>query len=96
MSKVTKQQQAISHLENNNLSSAFSMIKSFKLGMSKAEKRIVEIAIEMQTPSKKSFYNGIGICYQDTCNQFCDIINRVFLRDSKKKMVFSKDQLSVQ
>lgn len=60
---VTKTEQAKAFLLSGDLKSCLRIFKTFKVGITKAEKRSIEIAYECLS-GKDSFYRQIGIDVQ--------------------------------
>jgi len=60
MQEITKTQKAINYWLAGEKLKAFAIFKTFKLGLTKDEKRTLEIAHEMLL-GRKSFYKQLGL-----------------------------------
>jgi len=93
---TTKTEQAIKHLENGDLGKATKLLKGFRHGITKDEKRVLELTHEMKSENQRAFYKQLGINYIETCKQFCEIVNRIWLADSKKTITFIDNKLVIK
>ena len=93
---TTKTEQATKHLENGDISKATQLLKGFRHGVNKEEKRVLELTHEMKSENRRAFYKQLGISYEDTCKQFCEIVNRIWLADSKKTITFIDNKLVIK
>lgn len=65
---ITKTDKARNFLKIGDYKSCLRILKSFRIGFSKEEKRILEIAYECLS-GKDSFYRQLGIDVFDSINQ---------------------------
>jgi len=93
---TTKTEQVVKHLENGDINKATKLLKGFKHGITKDEKRVLELTHEMKSENRRAFYKQLGISYEDTCKQFCEIVNRIWLADSDKIIIFINNKLVVK
>jgi len=70
---TTKTSQAIALFVSGNISEALKIFKTFRVGFTKEENRIITIAYEGQT-GRESFYQCIGINISDMNEQAKEII----------------------
>lgn len=71
---VTKTEQLREFWNKGNIKKALSIFKTFKIGISKEDKRTVEIAYETLT-GKGNFYTSIGIDTEAKCNEANQIVS---------------------
>lgn len=92
----TKTEQATKHLENGDISKATQLLKGFRHGLTKDEKRVIELTHEMKSEKRRAFYKQLGINYTETCKQFCEIVNRIWLEDSENTIAFIENKLVIK
>lgn len=94
MKPQSKTDVAIELLEKGEIRKALAILKTFKLDITKPEKRILELAHEMKANMK--FYSQLGMDYQATCLQACEIINRKYLENGKRiLLVFEENEFKI-
>jgi len=71
---TTKTQQLRELWKAGESKKALKIFKTFKIGMSKEDKRTVEIAYEVLT-GKENFYISLGINTEAKCKEATQIIN---------------------
>jgi len=85
--RISKTQQVTELLEIDDIRDALKMLKGFKLGLSKEQKRIIQLAYEMfQSKRKVDFYRSLDIKRKDIFREFCEIVNSIWLKDSNVKI----------
>lgn len=94
MKPQTKTDTAIELLEKGEIRKALAILKTFKLDTSKEEKRVLELAHEMR--NNMAFYTQLGINYQVTCMEACQIINRKYLDNGKRiVLIFELNEFKI-
>lgn len=94
MKPQTKTDVAIELLEKGEIRKALAILKTFKLDTTKQEKRILELAHEMKANMK--FYSQLGMNYQSTCLEACEIINRKYLENGKRVVLkFENEEFKI-
>lgn len=73
---ITKTQQAKDLFNSGEISKALKIVKTFKVGISKDEKRTIEISNECLSGSE-DFYKGLGIDTQKEVNKSIVILKRI-------------------
>lgn len=61
-------------VKNENWPAAFSCARKFFFGLSKDEKRTIEIAADCQDQSKRAFYATIGVNWQEAIEEAKSIL----------------------
>lgn len=74
---ITKTAKAKAYLQSGDIKSCLRILKTFKVGISKDEKRSIEIGYECLS-GKDNFYRQIGIDVQAVITQSRDIAIRYF------------------
>lgn len=75
---ITKTEQAKSFLKNGDLKSCLRILKTFRVGISKNDKRSIEIGYECLS-GNDNFYRQIGVDIQNEISKSRDIATRYFL-----------------
>ena len=68
MAIISKTEQAVSLWKSGNIKEALKIFKTFKIGISKDDKRTIELAYEMLT-GNESFYKSLGIDKTEVSNK---------------------------
>lgn len=79
--KETKTQQAIRLLAGGDIKEALKVFKTFRLGWSKDEKRIIDIACECLC-GKAPFYSSLGIDCEKVVEDAVVLARSKYLRES--------------
>ena len=74
---ITKTAKAKAYLQSGDIKSCLRILKTFKVGISKSEKRSIEIGYECLS-GKESFYRQIGIDVQSIIAESKSIATRYF------------------
>jgi hypothetical protein len=78
----TKTEKAIEFYTEGSFPAAFRIFKTFRLGITKEEKRTLEIAHECVS-GKGSFYKGLGIDGEEEIEKAKVIIEKKFVGNGK-------------
>ena len=78
MEAETKTQQAVSLLKFGNVKGALRIFKTFQIGFSKEEKRIIEIASDCLC-GMSDFYSSLGIDCQRIVDDAVSILRSKYL-----------------
>lgn len=85
---------ATQHLLGGNFVKAFSILKTFKLGLIPVEIRVLVITAESLT-GKRSFYEALDVDVDAVCVMACEIVNNRWLNNEPSKLVFSNSNFSL-
>ncbi len=73
----TKTQKALCLLKSGNVKDALKIIRTFRIGFSKDERRVISIACECLCGSA-SFYTSIGVNCEKIVNDAIAIVNEKY------------------
>jgi len=76
--RITKTSQAIEFFKSGDFAKAFKIFRTFKMGISKAEKRTFEIASECLA-GKGGFYSGLNIDVDSEIEKAKQIVTSNFI-----------------
>lgn len=74
---MTRSEKALFYFKNGRIREALSIFKTFRLGFSKEEKRILEIACDCLN-GRSSFYAKLGIETNSVINKSKEIIQQKY------------------
>ena len=78
MDAETKTQQAVSLLKFGNVKGALRIFKTFQIGFSKEEKRLIEIASDCLC-GMSDFYSSLGIDCQKIIDDAVNVVRSKYL-----------------